>query len=41
MMGSRIMRWAGNAAHMGEKRNRKYVVGRKAKEKNTTRKTKT
>jgi hypothetical protein len=38
---SRRMRWAGHVARMGEKRNAYYVIGGKARGKETTRKTKT
>jgi hypothetical protein len=37
---SRRMRWAGHVARMGEKSN-VYVIGRKARGKETTRKTRT
>jgi hypothetical protein len=38
---SRIMRWAGNVAQMGENRNSYRYIGGKARGKETTRKTKT
>jgi hypothetical protein len=35
------MRWAGHVARMGAKRVRVYIIGEKARGKETTRKTKT
>jgi hypothetical protein len=41
MIKSRRMRWAGNVARMGEKRNTYRLFGTKTRRKETTRKTKT
>jgi hypothetical protein len=38
---SRRMRWAGHVARMGEKWERVYIIGKKVRRKEITRKTKT